>query len=43
MKKVTVIPFVDGALGNITTKFEKYIESLEIKIRIEHFQIYQII
>ena len=32
MKKVVVIPFVVGALGIITTKFEKYIE---IEIRIE--------
>ena len=34
MKKVVVIPIVAGALGTITTKFEKYIESLEIEIRI---------
>ena len=33
MKKVVVIPIVVGALGTITTKFEKYIESLGIEIR----------
>ena len=38
MKKVVVIPIVVGALGTITTKFEKYIESLRIEIRIEHVQ-----
>ena len=38
MKKVVVIPIVVGALGTITTKFEKYIESLEIEIRTEHVQ-----
>ena len=38
MKKVVVIPIVVGALGTITTKFEKYIESLGIEIRIEHVQ-----
>ena len=36
--KVVVIPIVAGALGTITTKFEKYIESLGIEIRIEHVQ-----
>ena len=36
MKKVILIPIVVGALGTITAKFEKYIESLEIEIRIEH-------
>ena len=35
MKKV-VIPIVVGALGTLTTKFKKNIESLGIKIRIEH-------
>ena len=30
MKKVAVIPIVVGALGAITTKFKKYIESLGI-------------
>ena len=33
-----VISIVVGALGTITTKFEKYIESLGIEIRIEHVQ-----
>ena len=37
-KKVVVISIVVGALGTITTKFEKYIESLGIEIRIEHVQ-----
>ena len=27
-----------GALGTITTKFEEYIESLGIEMRIEHVQ-----
>ena len=38
MKKVVVIPIIVGALGIITTKFEKYIESVGIEIRIEHAQ-----
>ena len=38
MKKVAVIPIVVGALGTITTKFEKYIERLGIEIRIERVQ-----
>ena len=38
MKKVFVIPIVVGALGTITIKFEKYIESLGIEVRIEHVQ-----
>ena len=38
MKKVFVIPIVAVALGAITTKFEKYIESHGIEIRIEHLQ-----
>ena len=38
MKKVVMIPIVVGALGTITTKFKKYIESLGIEIRIEHVQ-----
>ena len=38
MKKVVVIPIPGGALGTITTKFEKYIESLRIEMRIEHVQ-----
>ena len=31
-------PIAVGALGTITTKFEKYIESLGTEIRIEHVQ-----
>ena len=38
MKKTVVIPIVVGALGTITTKFEKYIKSLRIEIKIEHVQ-----
>ena len=38
MKKVVVIPIVFGALGTITTKFEKYIESLGIEVRIKYVQ-----
>ena len=38
MKKVVVIPIAVGALGTTTTKFEKYIESLGIEIRIENIQ-----
>ena len=38
MKKVFLIPIVVGALGTITAMVEKYIESLRIKIRIEHVQ-----
>ena len=38
MKKVVLIPIVLGTLGTITTKFEIYIESLRIEIRIEHVQ-----
>ena len=38
MKKAVVIPIVAGALGTITTTFEKYIERLEIEIRLEHVQ-----
>ena len=33
-----MIRIVVGSLGTITTKFEKYIESLGIEIRIEHVQ-----
>ena len=35
-KKVFVIPIVGGALGTITTTFDKYIEYLGIEIRTEH-------
>ena len=38
MKKAVVIPIAVGVLGTITPKFEKYIESFEIEIRIEHIQ-----
>ena len=38
IKKVVVIRIVVGALGAITTKFEKNIGSLGIEIRIEHLQ-----
>ena len=38
MKKKVVIPIVVGALGTITTKFEKYIKNLGTEIRIEHVQ-----
>ena len=37
-KKVFVIPIVVGALGTITTTFDKYIEYLGIEIRTEHVQ-----
>ena len=38
IKKLIVIPFVVATFGAITAMFEKYIESLGIEIRIEHFQ-----
>ena len=38
MKKVVVILIIVGALGTLTSKFGKYIESLGIEIRIEHVQ-----
>ena len=38
IKKVVVIPIIVGVLGTVTTKFEKYIESLGIEIRTEHVQ-----
>ena len=38
MKKVAEIAIVVGVLGTIATKFEKYIESLGIKIRLQHVQ-----
>ena len=38
MKKVVVIPIVVGVLGTVTTKFEKYIQSLGIDIRIGRVQ-----
>ena len=36
MKKVVIIPIVVGALGTITTKFQKYTESLGMEIRMEY-------
>ena len=38
MKKVAEIAIVVGVLGTIATKFEKYIESLGIEIRLQHVQ-----
>ena len=38
MKKVAEIVIVVGVLGTIATKFEKYIESLGIEIRLQHVQ-----
>ena len=38
MKEVIVIPVVVGALGAISTGFEKYIEAIEIEMRVEHAQ-----
>ena len=38
MKEVVVNPIVVGASGNITGKYEEYIESLGIEIRTEHVQ-----
>ena len=38
MKKIVVIPITVRTFGTITTKFEKYTESLGIEIRIEHVQ-----
>ena len=38
MKKVVVIPIVAGVLGTITINFERYIENVEIEIRIKHVQ-----
>ena len=37
-EKVVVIPIVIRTLGTITKKFEKYIKSLGIEIKIEHVQ-----
>ena len=34
MKKIVVIPILVGALGTTTTKFEKYIESFGIEVKI---------
>ena len=38
MKEVIVIPVVVGALGAISTGFEKYIEAIETEMRVEHAQ-----
>ena len=38
MKEVIVIPVVVGALGAISTGFEKYIAAIGIEKRIEHAQ-----
>ena len=38
MKEVTVIPVVVGALGAISTGFEKYIAAIGIEMRVEHAQ-----
>ena len=38
MKEVIVIPIVVGALGAISTGFEKYIAAIGIEMRIEHAQ-----
>ena len=38
MKEVIVVPVVVGALGAISTGFEKYITAIEIEMRVEHVQ-----
>ena len=38
MKEVIVIPVVVGALGAISTGFEKYIAAIGIEMRVEHAQ-----
>ena len=38
MKEVIVIPVVLGALGAISTGFEKYIAAIGIEMRVEHAQ-----
>ena len=38
MKEVILIPVAVGALGAISTGFEKYIAAIAIEIRIEHVQ-----
>ena len=43
MKKVVAISIVIGALVTITTKFEKYIEGLEIKIIIKHVNEFELL
>ena len=38
LKEVIVIPVVVGALGAISTRFEKYIAASEIEMRVKHAQ-----
>ena len=38
MRKVEVIPVVIGALGTVTKHFEKWIEKLDLDLRIEVLQ-----
>ena len=38
MKEVIVIPVVVGALGAISTGFEKYIAAIGIEMRVKHAQ-----
>ena len=38
MKKVTVIPVVVGALGAISTSFEKYDAAIEIGMELQNVQ-----
>ena len=35
---MTVILIVTGTLGEITTRFEKYVEEVGIEMRVEHVQ-----
>ena len=38
MRKVTVIPIVVGALGTISSRFEKFMKEVGKNIRVEHVQ-----
>ena len=38
LKKVTVVPIVDGTLGAVSNMFEKYAGKLNITIRLEVIQ-----
>ena len=38
MKKVIVVPVVVGALGAISTGFEKYVAAIETEMKVEHAQ-----
>ena len=38
MKKVIVIPVVVGALGAISTGFEKYVAAIGIEMKVQHAQ-----